>query len=351
MARPQVTVCAALLVALAALGLLCGARNTQAAFEAPNELVGYRACVHLMLRLLDCLVDACELYLREQAGGAQLAARTSPSPRAGASGPLERDNSPAADEGADPAAVAAAITEQAIVSVRAGGEPTASTIPMTWRGPDERKPNIKPTNGSQTSPADQARVGPLKGGGGCWVKAIQWLKAQLLELRLQLTMGGRQQALATTLRNFVQLQQHLADACPGEASERSLGGRQLDSLGFILEAVQVVADIGDEWQRRRARRQKLASQAPPVSLTTSPMELSLVGRTREGGQGSGELKAKELSGADERAATETIKLHYSYLTQIITTYNLIFNSIDSDLAPTSARPSKARPLLSRETIN
>ena len=152
-------------------GLLLGpAPQPASPFEAPNELVGFRACFQLMMWLVDSLTDACDLQMARYrwpaaTNGPNLDHLTT----VGALGP----RTPIGRH------------RRRVGALRRGA---AGTKPMNWRPGDEERPMMRTS--------------------GCWSKALNWLKGQLLGLRMKLLLGLGA-SLAEALATLAQLDRQL----------------------------------------------------------------------------------------------------------------------------------------------
>lgn len=325
---------------------------TFGAFVAANEQVGYRACVHLMLRLVDCLIDACDLYLAQLAGPASV----TPSRNQQQQQPIAVDASNLLNEKGN---IRIEAIDKDLLWPNDDGELNGgqvefpSTKPMNWQAPilpDHNQDPIKAnkTSGSTTTTTTTAvlnsttTIQPSKSSAhlsqdkqplpllsqqqqqqqqpgaldtdsnkplldedqlstsSCWPKAIKWIKEQLITLRMNL-MNGAKASLRDTLDRFSELNAYLLDVCP----TLTIGDSQpkMDHLGYVVEAIEVLNQINEDSKEKKAENGGA----------------SLVGD--EGGVGANK----------EKTATDAIKENYSYLTQIITSYNLVFNGIDGDI--------------------
>lgn len=229
------------LIFFAILASICAPRHTEGAFEAANQMLGYQASVHLMRRLVDCLLDAGQLYLHR--------------PIKSLPGLLQ----------------------------------SATELPLVGQGADVSKPLHFPDL-SQVAQFAADLVQP----DDVWSQLIQKLSSDLAAEKVR-SLGDNTN-LAHLLDFFGTLQARVSQLKEPAANSHDQE-RQL--LNFMLETVFVLDRLYQEFS------------------------LALV--------------RPDEPDARERAATETIKRNYAYLTQIITAYNLVFNQIDLDIGlPASA---------------
>lgn len=266
-------------------------------FAPPNELVGQRACTHLMMRLVDCLVDACDIQL------AVLADTTRPigaPPGAiGALGPGARPRQWGEQRAPSNQWMSETFGELATNDANDQDEPPPSTTPMDW-----------PT-GSSTQAPPEVDKDEQPDTSECWRQALEWLRGRLLAIKMRLLISNPAGAgLADALTNFGQLTGHLGDVCPAVAPppsqssldddhRQALAAQQQQrqntlALDFIIDAIRVLGEIEADSVRRQQHSQ------PGASI--------------------------KLNGS---SATEAIKRNYAYLTQIVTSYNLIFNQAEN----------------------
>lgn len=305
--------------ALASLLVLTGQSvRPGEAFAPPTELIGYRACTHLMLRLVDCLIDACELQL-DSMNAANGQPKLQPLPDetqtqlvdfdTGKIGPILEEFDSQQDE--DDSWMEDDDFKQETNEMR-------STKPMNWLdasilfGTDKE-------NKTDDTVEEHTKEETTMQTSGCWQQAIEWLKSQLLAVRMRLLLSNPPAAgLADALEEFAKLQVHLEDVCTsenpiglseaGEKGADDVYQARASLMEFILESVGVLAELEAEARQRQEAGEHDSKRR---------------GRARDR-QLIRPRKAIKLS---EQVATESIKRQYSYLTQLITTYNLIFNQI------------------------
>lgn len=335
-----------LCLALCFVALLSSQQITlEGAFVAANEQVGYRACVHLMLRLVDCLIDACDLYL------AQL---SDPPPDTPLPKPIDFGQTSADQK--QPIAVDASnlLNDKGDIRIEAidknlllpidefDGEQVEfpTTKPMNWVAADLNPFKAGPMNEANSTststttttvrPPESSILSDVKPSpllppesnanlnsdvniyqlaldednlstSSCWPKAIKWIKEQLIASRMNL-MNGANASLRDTLDKFSELNGYLSDVCPtlsiGDSRPR------MDHLGYVVEAIEVLNQINKDAKEKKDNKEALVGPA---------------GEREESGPNK------------EKSATDAIKENYSYLTQIITSYNLVFNAIDEDI--------------------
>lgn len=379
-----------ILLALPLVVAVALATSGGGALEPPSPLVGCRAVSHLLLRLVDCLVDACSL---QAAAYKERSSSSSSSPSSSSSSSFERPvgsqleiklKEPSEEQpidGGDNPLSAGAMgpvpakrehqhqhqnnnnmnqmnqlnghqddadqdehqDEQAEEWPFADDDKPESTHPMNWV-PSESQTDHANVDSDQDSSWNQEQA--------CWMQALEWLRMKLLVVRMRLLVGAADpSSVSEALATFEQLDQHLSFVCPNQTELDGLllmgplheqDGPKQDpivdkqppeyehgheheqeqqqpransdqlALDFILETIQVLAEIQDEVSEQ-------------------------LDRNTENGRDNGASKWSV-----DRLAVEAIKRHYSYLTQIITSYNLIFNAIDLDLMRS---PRGRQPLL------
>lgn len=439
------------------------------AFDAPNSIVGYKACKNLILRLADCLIDASDFYLHNsqpanfdsnaqpevQASQAKLGSW--PSALAAIQDEQQRGagaNEQVAQKSND-VKFADEISAEIGVQVEEkkddgdGHDENGFGWPFNGFGDGDREnyPSTKPMNWRQLElekkkkEEEEEQQQKLSNGvdesrDSCWRQAIEWIKGQLLAIRMQLVLSGGSSApeldtsavndlqvmrkapsnkdliamtpIACALEKFHQLNEHLKDVC---THEKALGNDQIDifaaspsfalnleptkeandrlnSLNYLRETIEILAEIYEEligkhpskFDALPARNDgKLeagfginidevnerdedvvdiniqagespfsfgsalseegnissgSSSSKLPSFTTVAMEETTTTKqttttTTKRATSRGPLDAL-AAGAREKAAVELIKRHYSYLMQIITTYNLLFNDRSDD---------------------
>lgn len=309
--------------------------------------LGYRANVQLMLHLVDCLTDACDIYLANYA-------KTIPAPM-----------QCVVDDDADEQEVELENSNLSwLIDANSGlqlieehpvddwrneqkfkeehDEDDAEyhiTRPMNW--PDSVEPSTSTEcTSSQRSFLDffardqrdpskmdtitsQPETIIIAGNQvnqqqrqhyGCWPKAIEWIRTQLLDVRMRLLMGSRT-SLTDSLAKFGQLDDYLHNIC-----------LQVDTLETLYQEQQ-------------------AASLPARYLAYIKAAVQIMGQLNNGGrqQTKGSMAA-ELA---ERAAHEIVQYHYSYLAQIITSFSAIFNSIGGELD--ALEPLMMHPLVMKST--
>lgn len=302
------------------------ADSSEAALEAPSETVGYRACIHLMMRLVSCLIEACERYLRPEQldgpfGGNQVGA-IGPQPlnRGAKPGSWRKDGSQQADNlwplGPDDGD---ALPNEAIE--------TPTTRPMNWVPEGLGHPGK--INGSTADGGMQT--------SGITKRVVEWVRVQLLLMRGQLENGSEERlSLANCLHRFAEMSEHVADSLSA-VDKQELDSADFDELDFILEAIDVMTDIEESTRDRSANlvgksdrsnnkndaKETKDKDNESAKETTEP-EKAAAGQNNKYYDGHPQLMS-------EREATEAIKLHYSYLTQIITSFHVLFGKMEDSL--------------------
>lgn len=215
---------------------------------AGAELLGQQASAHLMIQLVDSLASACDLYLNDQAAlGSQVEAL----------GPQQ----------------------------------------VRWDEPDEDDefPSTKPMNWSpsgQEAEEEEEVEGELSlSTSGCWLNAIQWLKAQLLAVRMQLLLAAEPNPVYRTLERFAHLNQSLVGFCPASEPEAQLPSREPMSVSYVRQSIEAVAEI--------AAQVKASPPAPFWSWS---------------GHQANSASSLEL------AAIEAVELNFGHLSEIIGAY-------------------------------
>lgn len=388
------TCSSALLVLLALITLHFNSHaGSMGAIVAPNEQVGYKACTHLMLRLVDCLIDACDLYLSKPSNNNNNNNNMNAPGAGGDSSPLA-----AGAIRQEPNGGALIINNRTSTTLAAfggngkkinskldgamnknwpldesGEKWLTSTKPMKLF-PDEPMLTTTPTfglggrGGKQTSELTTS---------GCWPKAIKWVRVQLAELKSSLIKRQQQKeksnALADALTKLAFINRYLNETCGSLLNQKHALMEQqragyIDSLSFIIETLQVLAEMEVEARSKLAKSKgkpiddkqqqqldddvalsdkqqdelyilvgaapKAMNKKKPASGSGNKNEMGVAGGINEQATDLMLMDNKDeqdVGSQAELVATETIKQHYAYLTQIVTTYNLLFNSIDADL--------------------
>lgn len=313
--------------------------------DAPNERVGYRACVHLVLRLVDCLIDACDLYLAKSVANLEPLANDDlvGNKIIGAIGPFAADK---------PQEIGGGDGQRATKTFEPwfyDAEKLASTKPMQpmsrttpvrklassssvsprSKGAESINTVISTTAKTTTSALAGGQDLPDKQTSGCWHKALEWLRDQLLEMRMRL-LSKSSISLSEVLQKFEQFDEYLAGVCGNNNQANDLN-RPATSLDYVLETVQVMAEIHEEAERKAQRAQKRrGSKGKEDNKRLASADFS-------GDKDDNDNDDDEVKKLNEKKATEAIKLHYAYLTQIITSYNLLFNALDRDLMQNSGK--------------
>lgn len=311
--------------------------------EAPNEQVGYRACSRLLLRLVDCLMDASDLHLSQT--NSLFKAEMETDEMVENMNKLDTWN-----ESATRRAIGAIRDQSEAIGMEldaSGSEDEEELFQLEDQlndndedGADKLTDYLRTTRPMNWHSNESTKASDLQLDGG-WRDAIKWLRKQLFSIKMSLQAGNRIDApneagrLTSALIAFGHLERHLNDVSgqpsevgmkPGAllvvrpAPERGTkrptkndndklqaANKQL-ALEFILETVEILAELRDEALKRQHKHQS--------------------------GHNLG--ASKQLN---EHWACDTIKRHYAYLTQIITTYNLLFNEIDIDLIGPSGHSS------------
>lgn len=351
--------------------LLCATPSGHT-LEAPSELVGYRACVRLMFSLVDCLVDACDLQLDllelhcssdgehnsalgdsldviaatdEESHGPHLMNKQAASttsddngtilllePRlTGAVRPSMDDaggklvppsswlSGPPGDDDEGPLQLGELVDS---LDEKEDGqerliEYLRSTRPMNWRLEETLRQATNWRAGSELTTTRPTRLKDRLAPGvphrmrahsayECWRDAIKWLRQRLLAIRMRLLAcsdGGRgNNCLADALLAYGEIEQHLHDVCTetaaaaAAATDKRRDVASSTEMRYILETVQVLGEL---------RADALKGRRGP--------------RKRTGG-----------NSLDEARASDSIKRHYAYLTQIVSAFSLIFDVQASD---------------------
>lgn len=278
------------------------------------ELASASACTRLTLLLVDRLLDACDLYLdrwmrynslpknhehddettsEPQQPEALLETTTSDDYELHFNGRRHRlrlVDSHSSDEAHGESNGALARLADSLTGLWRQASDSPATDEPTYPKPDT-------TTATSTMPADK-ETGELS---DCWLTAVRYLKAQLLDFRMRLLMLGPDQlGLSECLAKFVQLHDQLSEICGSTARDHlaklrdklglnSLASReQLQSLDYIWASISTMANMADRLSTGFRLWRRLGQ----------PYRWAL----------------------SERAATEAIKLMHSQLTQIITSY-------------------------------
>lgn len=321
------------------------------ALDAPNELVGQRACTHLMLRLVDCLMDTCDLHLARHEW-----------PKAGQ------------------LPVGAVHPAQIREKLHHVAENFSAFVEPVWellgnkREDSESQQQDRSENGrlqdsdfqedygeqlgESTRPMEllaPSRVDErLLSTSGCWREAIKWVRSQLLAMRMRLLISGsgsptkgraKGGPLADTLSKFAQLDSHLVDVCTGDslpalAQEEQRPSNEVSPLEFVTEVIEVLAELACEANERQERRTKRRHHRTKATVNRSPERAAAQLDERPPPTRASELGNNEAGAQHMRApiqlsewmATETIKRHYAYLTQIITSFHLLFGDQEDHLS-------------------
>lgn len=167
-----------------------------------------------------------------------------------------------------------------------------TTSSSSFEHDEEHEPSTRPMN---WRPSKQSQL------DDCWPKAIQWLRQQLLSAQMHFVLLDTRARLFACLRRFAQLSAYLnASVCTDQEQDQD---QQLDSqelsLRYVRQACQVLADIYEQVQ------DKLEMERPE----------------RGSGKSQPRLVDEERG---EQLAAEALKVHYSYLTQILSSYELLF---------------------------
>lgn len=282
--------------------MLLGA-GAASALRPPSELVGQRACTRLVLRLLECLIEASDLHVASSADDDQADGQHAddrPGTRAETAAGPAPDGNEFHLHGDERRAAATNSRGRLAGAVRPLGPQWEGPAGPRGQLPDEELVDYL----RSTRPMDWRQTSPAAGA-----PAIKWLREQLFAIKMRLTAAAPSRGppaegpLAGALAALAELEHHLSGSCPSGPAGRLAarpahsepGHKRQLSLDFIWEALEVLAELGREARRRQQ------------------------GRT-----GS-------LGPLDEREACDTVKRHYAYLTQIITAYDLLFNEPDGEL--------------------
>lgn len=257
-----------------------------AALEAPSERVGYKACLHLVLKLVDCLIETTDVYLasskHETLPGEPLELETlRPDQLLGAVGPLSRDNNKRAAE---------RVKELETFSFEA--EVLASTKPMrrmqTTSAPSATT-STRPIEVGDATTINLDEQQPKSKRTACWTKAMGWLREQLISLRLEL-LDEKPINFSELLERFKQFDDFMASAC----NQAKPSGATDISLDYALEVLQVMAEIHEEALGKTGK--------PASSSSQSDKRAS----SKQKGDNFDSGKRTKI---DEKVAIEAIKLH------------------------------------------
>lgn len=288
------------LVLLISVSAILPAPQTLATFEA-SETVGYRACLHLLQRITDCLIQVCDLSLASASIHKQNST-SNVSPIAGALGPQERQMM-ADDEQLDDDESGSS-WENIDFQLYDDSEPLPSTKPMNWQAnrSNTTSSSSSTTTTTMTSKVITENVQPVSVDSR-WLEQVSLLRGQLIELRRRLDNGA---GLAESLRTLAHLQRQLiqANALPEDELEAD----------YISQVLQVMGELEEDFERRVRLGTKL--RQPESEDRAQP---------KTSGNDAANLATNKLLPDDEQAACDTLKKHYAYLTQVIATYELMFH--------------------------
>lgn len=249
------------------------------ALESPSEQVGARACSRLALRLVDRLLEACDFYVHDVDDDRnQFNIDTNDTRLMGANRKSQVDVAKRRTRTTKTTKTTKTTTTTQLVDY------LRTTKPMDWM---ER-------------PHDDHQ---------CWLEAIKWLRNQLFSARLQLMARNddddvtllvkrlddrkwRPNKLAQLLATFGQLAGHLSDV--------------------RRESLPVEVQVNNNNETQRKSRAQLA-----LEFVREVIEIMA------------ELQAEaSVKSHKQRSALEVIKKHYAYLTQIVTSFDLLFGDED-----------------------
>jgi hypothetical protein len=330
------------LAAAAAAGLLLATLSVAAVAGAAETPAGHGHSMRLMLRLVDCLLDACDLQLElaaKQREDAHFTDRTRE--RLGANDDDDDDHgdrddydhnrsarpwqeAPRREHAAD---LAAALEQNELAD---DNTPLIDYLHSTW-----------PMEGD-----DDSQLGEPHDEASCWREAAEWLRKQLLAIRMRLLTSsdaddtrrpGPRAAccVAETLLAFGQLERHLEDVCPSwlfsgrrnkmdgahprhrvishdetgirlnfeppppEADEGE--GARTVALSYVIETIEIVAEVARE-----------ALGRPWPSAASGP--------------------------EDELAACSVIERHRALLARLANAYELLASAMQSAPAAKASEP-------------
>lgn len=318
------------LIALVATCWQLVSRGSEAAQETSNESVGYRACLHLMIRLVDCLIEACERYLwpagsplaQPAADGAprQVAAigplnQVNPAPlRADGRPPSRLDSSQLKQQQQKPAADSLWLMDGMEEDGPDGEQPT--TKPMNWVQP-ERLGYLNPTNSSSAEVAMQT--------SGISRKVVEWIRSQLIVMRGQLQIGSEERlTLANCLHRFAEMSEHAAELLSAK-DQQARDRDTFDELDFVLDAIGVLVEIEESTHSMSVMAIRPSSREEGAKAKEKEKEKET---TKSDDTDDDDEQSNYYDGhkrvMSERDATEAIKSHYLYLSQIITSFSVLF---------------------------
>lgn len=311
----------------------------------PQPVAGHGASMRLMLRLVDCLLDACDLQLergqrvsannRDQAGnqmdrlgGGPASGQELPNPR-GHGGALASDsvninniinnnnNELAPDEppSRDLSPSPRDDVLQLLLEQNEHDEANQKLIDylVTTQPMDFQQ---------EPQPGDQSLVEE----GECWLEAAGWLRKELLAIRMRLLVSpesspGKPPAaccVAETLVAFAQLELHLKDVCPswifGADESEGSGHQQAASKG-----PQRIISHDETGLKLNMELAQQHSEIVALNYVTESIEI-LAELAREA---LGRPWPSSGGPEAEREACTSIRQHQAFLVQLTGIYELV----------------------------
>lgn len=332
-------------------------RTQRAGFAAPNSIVGERACSSLVLRLVDAVLDACDLQeagfgaRRRRVGNILHAAGDSLDQVSQLYGDLGdvADDAPLFDD-----AKWAHVFEQA----DAGEQSLPSTRPLRWTAnksssaTSTRRRDYYAKYKQVTSAASSTPRTPLDDAQAtataattnktdaaadtliesCRRANIEWVRAELLSLRPEIIALDRRRetraAISRALNAFGRMQAHLSTtATTCDDALVAAGRKHADdddddaaSLAylFVRETIGVMGELQAELACRLDDDDDGGDDTVGANSDADELRRGLI-------------------------ALDVVKRHYAYLTQIVAAHSLVFNDAREPLVASGAKARLAAP--------